>query len=196
MSHLGVPVKKTILFFDKCCTPRALGWVSEGWLGRPEVGAQLGPADTEQTWDSECRFPPEPSTSQRHKPSQLLGQTQHNAVFLCCLVLSEAASMGRTQHFEAARLGVVDLGALDDDGMRRQIHAPGQRGSAAQHLHRFSSLKYCTSQKPPPPLPPPGKYSLNKKPFVSWQRSTAPARRRCSVGMQLPVLPYSHTCCS
>ena len=36
---------------------------------------------------------------------------------------------------EGAALGVVDLGALDDDGVRGQVHAPRQRGRAAQDLH-------------------------------------------------------------
>ena len=35
---------------------------------------------------------------------------------------------------EGAALGVVDLGALDDDGVRRQVHAPRQRRRAAQDL--------------------------------------------------------------
>ena len=40
----------------------------------------------------------------------------------------------RTQLGEAALLGVVQLGALDDDGVGGQVDAPGQRGRGAQHL--------------------------------------------------------------
>ena len=35
---------------------------------------------------------------------------------------------------EGAALGVVDLGALDDDGVGRQVHTPRQGGCAAQDL--------------------------------------------------------------
>ena len=35
---------------------------------------------------------------------------------------------------EGAALGVVDLGALDDDGVSGQVHAPRQRRRAAQDL--------------------------------------------------------------
>ena len=38
------------------------------------------------------------------------------------------------QVHECAPLGVVDLGALDDDGVGRQVHTPGQSGSANQDL--------------------------------------------------------------
>ncbi|KJR89206.1 uncharacterized protein SPSK_05806 [Sporothrix schenckii 1099-18] len=40
----------------------------------------------------------------------------------------------RAQLDPAALLGRVDLRALDDDGVRGQVDAPGQRGRAAQHL--------------------------------------------------------------
>ena len=39
-----------------------------------------------------------------------------------------------TQVLELPLLRVVQLRALDDDSVRREIHAPGQRGSRAQHL--------------------------------------------------------------
>ena len=40
----------------------------------------------------------------------------------------------RTQLREGALLRVVQLRALDDDRVRGQVHAPGQRGGCAQHL--------------------------------------------------------------
>ena len=46
-----------------------------------------------------------------------------------------------TQIFELALLCVVQLCALDDDCMRRQIDAPGQRGGCTQHL----SVSYTAS---------------------------------------------------
>ena len=57
-----------------------------------------------------------------------------------CVVLWSA---GSTQHLEdvqggefhpLALVGGVDLGALDDDSVGGQVHAPGQRGGGHQHL--------------------------------------------------------------
>jgi len=48
-----------------------------------------------------------------------------------------AEDLKHVQHgqvHETAGLGVVHVGALDDDGVRREVDAPGQRGRAAEHL--------------------------------------------------------------
>lgn len=50
-----------------------------------------------------------------------------------------------TQILKVALLRIIDLCALDDDCVRRQVDTPGQRGSCAEDLQVFESSEAYAS---------------------------------------------------
>ena len=60
---------------------------------------------------------------------------------------ADTEGMCPTKILELALLSIIQLSALDDDGVCRQIDSPGQRGSRAEHLQATQRIPSPTPQE-------------------------------------------------